>query len=292
MGNELIRQTGEQSTESETEQTTEVGEAAHALVESMLFGAEPRPQPDGPRIILALDCTSSMGEFVDSRSITPETASAIANALFAKAPGLQVQLAFFRGDGGKGKSSKPREIRFSNEWYTTAPELARRIAAIEHWPGWTQHCRLLREIAAKAKDQAIQELVIVSDAFEERTPQRPQGDDLTAARVHAQRLRDLGVKVVFAYKGTIRGACPLDRAGVGAEAAFRTIADANVGSCFLLNPANLTAKFGQIAAQAALVAKGDAIGAQQLLEHMRTVPFEMNVVGEQVARCAAKGTQE
>ena len=125
---------------------------------------------------------------------------------------------------------------------------------------------------------------MITDAFEERTPLRPEGDDLLAARVHARRLRDLGVKIVAGYKGTIRGGCPLDRAGVSAEQAFQDITDENGGYCFLLNPEELAERFGDVATHAVLVAKGDTAGAQVLLEHLRAVPFEMeaNVVGEQV----------
>jgi hypothetical protein len=74
--------------------------------------------------------------------------------------------------------------------------------------------------------------VIISDAFERQMPLRPDGDDLAAARVHAARLRDLGVKLVVGYKGTIRGACPLDRAGVDATQAFHDITQVNGGYCF------------------------------------------------------------
>jgi hypothetical protein len=187
---------------SKPEQTTkrdrtEVEEATQALAEMMLFGAASRPQlvQDRPRIILALDCTTSMGEFIEARRITPEVAATMANAVFAKAgrTGLEVQLVYFRGDGDL-PSKQPRQFRVSNKWYTAPEDLAHAIAAIEHWPGWTQHCRLLRNAVAEAQKRAVQELVIVSDAFEERTPRRPQGDDLIAACVHARRLRDLGMK--------------------------------------------------------------------------------------------------
>jgi hypothetical protein len=279
-------------TEAHTE-ATEVVEATHALAERMLFGTEPRPDPvqGRPRIILALDCTTSMGEFVEARSITPEAASTMANALFKKAgrAGLEVQLVYFRGDGDEHSSKQPRQFRVSKKWYATPEELAHAIAAVEHWPGWTQHCRLLRHAVAEAEKQALQELVFITDAFEERTPLRPQGDDLVAARVHARRLRDLGVKIVAGYKGTIRGGCPLDRAGVSAEQAFTDIAEENGGYCFLLNPADLAERFDEIAAQAVLVTKGDTAGAHVLLEHLRAVPFEMetNVVDERVpnAKC-------
>jgi hypothetical protein len=274
-------------TEAHTE-ATEVVEAAQALAERMLFGTEPRPQPvqDRPRIILALDCTTSMGEFIEARKITAEVATTMAKALFEKAgrAGLEVQLVYFRGNGDEQSSKQPRQFRVSKKWYTTPEELARAIAAIDHWPGWTQHCRVLRHAFAEAEKQAVQELVMITDAFEERTPLRPEGDDLLAARVHARRLRDLGVKIVAGYKGTIRGGCPLDRAGVSAEQAFRDITDENGGYCFLLNPEELAERFSDVATQAVLVAKGDTAGAKVLLEHLRAVSFEMetNVVGEQV----------
>jgi hypothetical protein len=285
MGKNLVR-----NIDASEPERTEVGEATHALAEMMLFGSEFRRQlvPSSPRIILALDCTSSMNEFIEARRITPEAAATMANAVFAKAAraGLEVQLVYFRGDGDE-PSKQPRQFRVSNKWYTAPEELAHAIAAIEHWPGWTQHCRLLRHAVAEAQKHAVQELVIVSDAFERRTPLRPQGDDLVAARVHARRLRDLGVKIAAGYKGNIRGGCPLDRAGVSAEQAFREITEENGGYCFLLNPAELAERFSDIATQAELVARGDAVGAQALLEHLRAVPFEMTVVGEQApnAKC-------
>jgi hypothetical protein len=291
LSKDLVRKSDVSKPEQTTKpEQTEVDQARHALAEMMLFSTESRPQPvqDRPRIILALDCTSSMSEFIEARRITPEAAATMANAVFAKAAraGLEVQLVYFRGDGGE-PSKQPRQFRVSNKWYTAPEELAHAIAAIEHWPGWTQHCRLLRHAVAEAQKQAVQELVIVSDAFEERTLLRPQGDDLVAARVHARHLRDLGVKIAVGYKGNIRGGCPLDRAGVSAEQAFRDITEENGGYCFLFNPADLLERFSDVASQAELVAKGDAAGAQALLKHLRAVPFEMTVVGEQMpsAKC-------
>ena len=69
--------------EREAEQESELLMGAHALAERMLFGAEPRPQIGPPRIILGLDCTTSMGEYLEERRITPEMARTIADALFA-----------------------------------------------------------------------------------------------------------------------------------------------------------------------------------------------------------------
>jgi hypothetical protein len=198
---------------------TEVDMAQDALAEAMLFGQVQKQPAQGPaRIILGLDCTSSMDEFVAERRITAQAAASLAQALFAGHSGLQVQLAYFRGDGG---SANPREFRVSNKWYTDPTELARAITAIEHRAGWTQHCRLLRHAVAEAEKHSIQSLVIVSDAFERRKPLRPHGDDLEAARIHARRLRGLGVQIAVGFKGVIRGGCPLDRAGIDAERAFR-----------------------------------------------------------------------
>src|SRR5690242_20046506 len=66
MGKDLVRRTSKpERTDVAKPERTEVDEARRALAERMLFGSEPRPQPaqDRARIILALDCTSSMGEF-------------------------------------------------------------------------------------------------------------------------------------------------------------------------------------------------------------------------------------
>jgi len=294
MAKDLIRRTeivpNAQEDALKGQARTEVDEAASALMKRMLFGAEPQSSvPDHPRIILAVDATSSMGEYLLARKLTLEAASDLAAGLFAKAgsAGLQVKLAYFRGDDQFPK--QPRQLCFSKKWYGNAEELARAIAGIEHQPGWTQHCRLLREVIEEVQKCAVQELIIFSDAFEQRTPLRPQSDDLQAARVHAKRLRDLGVTLSFGFGGIIRGGCPLDRAGVNAKEAFHNIAEANGGAVFLFDPAQLNQRFSEIAERAMRVVKGDAIGAQLLLEYLRTIEFDF-VVGEQVhAKCGAEG---
>jgi hypothetical protein len=253
-----------------------VDHAVEGLAKRMLFGAPQPAQQGRPRIILGIDCTTSMGEYIAERRITPETASRLSEGLFKDHPELEVQLCYFRGDDQSSK--QPRQF-VSTEWYTRPEELAQAITAIKYWPGWTQHCPLLRHAVAEAEKQMVQQVIILSDAFEEKTPRRPHGDDLKAACVHAQHLRDLGTKIVVGYKGSIRGGCPLDRAGISAEQAFRDIAEANGGYCFLLKPTDLTERFSEIGAQATLSAKGDSLGAQALLEHLRAVPFEMNLVG-------------
>jgi hypothetical protein len=285
MAKDLIKP-NKQDEPQQSKAHTEAERAIQSYEECLLFGVSAPPVPDRPRIILGLDCTSSMGEFIASRRITPEVAMIITKALFEKAPALEVQLVFFRGDGDKDSSEQPRQCRSYDEWYRTPEALAAAITEIEHWPGWTQHCRLLRHAVEEAKRHAVQEVVLVTDAFEPVTPRRPQGDDLDAACIHAQHLRALGTTLSVAFKGIIRNGCPLDRAGIRAEDAFRTLSEANGGYCFLLDRAKLTNRFAEIAERAAAVTKGEALTAQALLEHLRTIPFEMNVVGEQInAKC-------
>lgn len=129
---------------------TEVDEAAHALAGRMLFGAT-QPQVSGqdcPRVIVCIDATASMGEFIATRKITPEAAAHMAAGLFASkagAVGLQVKLAYFRGD----------QLQIPDKWYDNALELARAIAAIEHQPGWTQHTAFLRHAVEEAEKCAV-----------------------------------------------------------------------------------------------------------------------------------------
>jgi hypothetical protein len=300
MHKDLTRRTDltKKSEQTKTERMhskTEVERAQEVLAEGMLFGASPRPYDAGPpTIFLGIDCTASMGEYIKERRITPEVARSIAYSLFEQ-PGMRVRLAIFRGDGDGPAAKHPRQLRFSKGWYDTPEELAQAITKVEHWPGWTQHTRLLRHVVEEAEKQAIQRVVIISDAFERQTPLRPDGDDLMAARVYARRLRALGTKVVFGFKGIIRGGCPLDRGGINAEQAFRDIATEAGGYVFLLDPATAAGRFAEIATQATLAAKGDTAGAQKLIEYLQPMPFEM-VVEERLpsARCAAQsaGSEE
>jgi hypothetical protein len=295
MSQDLTRRTdltkSEQTKAERTRSKTEVERAQKALAERMLFRTSARPQAAGPpRVILAIDAATSMGEYLAERRITSDAARSIANSLFGQ-PGMQVRLAFFRGDGDGPSARHPRQLRFSKKWYRTPEELAQAITRIEHWPGWTQHTRLLRCVAEEIEEagQAVQQVVIISDAFERQTPKRPDGDDLVAARVHARRLRELGARVVFGFKGIIRGGCPLDRAGISAEQAFQHIAREGDGYVFPFDPATVTDRFTETATLATFAAKGDTAGAQKLLEDLRSIPFEMTVE-ERVpsARCASQ----
>ncbi len=144
-------------------------------------------------------------------------------------------------------------------------------------------------IIREAKKQPIHAALVLTDAVELRGPGNPDGDVMEDLSKDAIRLKRVGCTISFAFKGIIKNGCPIDRAGPHAEQRIKEIAEDNGGAFFLYNPADpeFTKRFGEIAAQAALTAKGDAAGARLLLEHLQAFPFDMNVVGEQVpsAKC-------
>jgi VWA domain containing CoxE-like protein len=230
-----------------------------------------RPRP--LRIVVVVDATTSMREYLPGRRVTLEAARETLRAMFVAASQLEVQVVYFRDD----------ECRAS-KWFTDPEEAARTIADIEHRPGWTQHERAFRHIIREATKQPIHAVVVLTDAVELRGPGNPNGDDFEALCKDAMRLRRLSCTVTFAYKGSVPNGCPIDRAGPHAEQRIQEIANDNGGCFFLYNPADpkLAKRFGEIATQASLGAKGDGAGAQALLQHLRAVPFEMNAVGEQV----------
>jgi hypothetical protein len=257
--------------------TKDTGPAVHPAdrrFEAVLKGKAARARrPAGPpRVAIILDATTSMGEYLPERKLTIEAARAIAYPMFEKiGPGGLAQVVFFRGAD---------ELQ-ATQWLPNPESLARAIAKIEHKAGWTQHNRALAHVIREAEKHPIDEALDISDAFEQRTPLRPNGDELANAIDQAAQLRALGVNLSIGYKGTVRNGCPLDRAGPDAEEAFYRIAKANGGSCFVFNPKKAGAavkELGEIAAHAALKVKGDTAGAQAMLEHLHSVPFDMGAV--------------
>jgi hypothetical protein len=196
--------------------------------------------------------------------------------MFAAAAGLQVQIVSFRGQPSK--------------WFTNPEEAAQWIASIKHEPGWTQHKKVFEHIIREAKEKPIHAAIVLTDAVELRGRGNPDGDVMEDLAKNAMRMKRLGCTVNFGYKGTIKGGCPIDRAGPHAEQRIKELAEDGGGCSFLYDPANpeFAKRFGEIATQAALAARGDAAGAQLLLEHRLAVPFEVNVVGEVVnAKCTS-----
>jgi hypothetical protein len=218
---------------------------------------------------------------------------------------LRVKVAFFRGDDGSPEQQKkqpkppkhPRQLRVSDRYFTSAAELAQHIAVLEPWGGWTQHVALLECFVKEAEKEAVDFAVIITDAFERQTPRRPDGDNVEAAKLHARRLRDLGVTLAVGFKGVVDGACPLNRAGSDAVKDFAAIAEAAGGYCFLCNsaadPRLVFEAFRKIGEQTKLQVQGDLIGAQLMLEHQQQVPFDLRV-GEMVpsARCTSNQEDE
>ncbi len=257
--------------------TKDTGPAVHPAdrqFEAVLKGKAARARRlDGPpRVVIALDATTSMGEYLPERKLMIEAARAIAYPMFEKiGPGGLAQVVFFRG----------ADEMQATQWLSNPEVVARAIAKVEHKGGWTQHNRTLAHVIREAEKHPIDEVVVISDAFEQRREHRPNGDILDDAIDQAAQLRALGVNLSIGYKGTVPGGCPLDRAGPSAEEAFYRIAKANGGSCFVFNPKKAGAaakRFGEIAAHAALKVKGDTAGAQVMLEHLQSVPFDMGAV--------------
>jgi hypothetical protein len=238
---------------------------------------DPAVRPGPPRAVVVVDDTISMGEYLPERKVTLEGARRSMRAMFAGAAGLQVQVISFRGEPSK--------------WFTDPEEAAQWIAGIKHTPGWTQHGKAFVHIIREATKQPIHAAVVFTDAVELRGPRNPDGDVLENLGKDAMRMKRLGCTVTFAYKGSIENGCPIDRAGPHAWQRIQEIAEDGNGCAFVYNPADPEAdlkRFSEIATQAARAAKGDTVGAKQLLlEHHEAVPFEMTVVGEQVpsAKC-------
>lgn len=238
--------------------------------------------PGPPRIAVVVDATSSMDEDLPSRK-TFEKARAVLRPMFEATSELQVLILFFRGADEFG----------SLGWFTDPEEAARTIANIEHAPGWTQHGKAFRYLTDEARKQPIHAAVIFTDAMELRGPGNPNGDERVGLCKDAMRLRRLGCKVTFAYKGSAPGGCPIDRAGPHAAERIRELAGDNEGVVLLYNPADpeFTNRLRKVATEAALRAKGDPGSAQALLPDLRAVPFDLVAVGEEVltGKCGSAG---
>jgi hypothetical protein len=182
--------------------------------------------PKGPtRVVVVVDATISAGGFLPSREITLERARSCLRPMFEAAPGLQVQVVYFRGAG---------ECQASR-WFTDPEDVAQTIVGIQHAAGWTQHGKAFRHIMREAGKHPIHAAVIFTDAVELRSRGNPNGDDWDVLCKDAMRLRRLGCRVTIAYKGTIPGGCPFDRAGPHAEQRVRELAADNEG-CVLNVP--------------------------------------------------------
>jgi hypothetical protein len=263
------------TTGKQTLTTKDGGTAVHPAdrrFEAVLQGklAQSKRPAGVPRVVIEIDATSSMGEYLPERKLTLAAARAVVCPIFEKlGPGGLAQFVYFRG-ADECKASK---------WFSDPEAMARAMTAVEHRGGWTQHNRVLEYVIREAEKHPIHELLLLTDAFERRLPRRPDGDVLEDAIVQAAQLRALGVNITIGYKGSIRS-CPLDRAGPEAEQDLAAIAKSNGGTCFLFNPKKAAAaaqRLAEVAAHAVVKVSGDGAGAQRVLEHMQSVPFDMGV---------------
>ena len=234
--------------------------------------------PPGPtRIAIVVDATNSMDEDLPSREITLEKARAVLRPMFEATSGLQVLILYFRGTDEFG----------SLGWFTDQEEAAQTIANIKHATGWTQHGKAFRYLIDEARKQPIHAAVIFTDAVELRGRGgrgNPNGDEWVGLCKDAMRLRRLGCRLAFAYKGSAPGGCPLDRAGPHAEERIRELAGDYERTFRFYNPADpeFTNRLRKVATEAALRANGDPGSAQALLPDLRAVPFDLVAVGEEV----------
>jgi hypothetical protein len=130
------------------------------------------------RLIFALDATMS-------RQPTWDSACALQAEMFseaAKTGGLDIQLVYFRGLG---------ECR-SSGWVAGSERLAELMSRIDCRGGHTQIGKVLSHARKEQAGQAVQALVFVGDAMEEKI------DDLCAA---AGELGLLGVPVFMFQEG-------------------------------------------------------------------------------------------
>jgi hypothetical protein len=235
--------------------------------------------PGPPRIAVVVDATRSMGEYLPSREISLEAARNFLRPMFEAASDLQVLVLFFRGNGEFG----------SLGWFADPEAAAQAIAGIEHAGGYTQHRKAFRHIMEEARKQPIHAAVVFTDAVELRGRGNPEGDDWSDLCKDAMRLRRHGCRITFAYKGTIPNGCPIDRAGPHAEQRIRELAADNEGTVQLYRPTDpqFASRMREVATEAALRAKDDTDRAQKMLPHLRTVPFDLVAVGEEVpvGRC-------
>lgn len=232
---------------------------------------EPVLPPGPPRIAIVIDATISAGEYLPSRELTLDKARSNLRPMFEAASGLQVLILYFRGKlfGDLG-------------WFTDPEQAAQAIADIKHEPGFTQHGRAFKYILQEAHKQPIHAAVIFTDAVELRGPGNPEGDDWNDLCKDAMRLRRLGCRVAVAYKGTIPGGCPFDRAGPHAEQRIRELAADNEGCVLNVTALDFVDRLRKVATEAVLRAKGDPAKAQALLPDLRAVPFDLAAVGEEV----------
>jgi hypothetical protein len=102
------------------------------------------------RLIFAVDATAS-------REHSWDTAAQIQAEMFLAAPGLQLQLVYFRGH---------EECKNSN-WVTNGAILAKAMGQIRCAAGTTKIEKVFNHAIAETKKQPIQGLIYIGDAFEE-----------------------------------------------------------------------------------------------------------------------------
>jgi hypothetical protein len=193
--------------------------------------------------------------------------------------GTEILILYFRGTNEFGNLG----------WFTDPEAAAQAIAGIEHAGGFTQHKKWQKYLIEEIRKQPVHLVIPYSDAVEPHGLGNLNGDDLVELCKNAMRLRRGGCRIAWAYPGTIPYGCPLDRAGPHAEERIREMCADNEGVVLNVTDPEFLNHLRKAVTEAALRARGDVEGAQKLLPHLQTVPFDLVAVGEgvPVGRCTS-----
>lgn len=186
----------------ETRQTAGGAVSSQSDIDAFLRQVRARPAAapsERPgRLVFAMDATAS-------REPSWDRACQLQGEMFSETAalgGLSVQLAYYRGFG---------EFKAS-PWLTETAKLLREMTGVFCLGGQTQIGRLLTHVIAETKQERVQAVVFVGDAFEE---------DIDAVCHQAGELGVLGVPVFIFHEG----GDPL------ARRAFEQIARLTKGAC-------------------------------------------------------------
>jgi hypothetical protein len=149
-----------------------------------------RVAPVRGRLIFGIDATAS-------RQPTWDLATGLQGQMFAAVSGLDVQLAYYRGDNECVRS----------RWLSDSRSLSDIMSRVFCKSGVTQIGRILRHTRQENQHEKVNALVIISDACEERP-----GDLYDAARalhdvpaIFFQEGHDAGVGSIYAEIARITG---------------------------------------------------------------------------------------
>ena len=232
---------------------------------------EPVLPPGPPRIAIVIDATISAGEYLPSRELTLDKARSNLRPMFEAASGLQVLIRAFAASCSVIWDGLPIRSRRRRR----SPTLSTSQASPSTAGRSNTSCRR----RTSSRSMQLSSSPMRSSCGAQETRKGMTGNDLCK---DAMRLRRLGCRVAVAYKSTIPGGCPFDRAGPHAEQRIGQLAADNEGCVLNVTALDFVDRLRKVATEAVLRAKGDPAKAQALLPDLRAVPFDLAAVGEEV----------